>query len=289
MVTYSKGKKLTSRQAAVRKAVRNQTRIQNKKANNLITGNRKAVKTAINNLKGIPSKKVSKPSVKSTIPVVSQSKDALSFAKPYQSFKPNYNQGGLPIKTGNILSTLLGLAFPAYGAVKTGSWLANKLINNDTTNNLYDNISFNSLNKTTTEPKYTPSYQDNIYNSLNLNTNNSPYYTGRANRPGMFENIVGKNQTTNIVSRPGLYETITDGYQPYLRPNNPANFQDTINANIGLNMGQIYKDIRQPIGNPALSDYSTIFTDSTFQTPTYNTLSLNPNRWADMLNTSRGF
>tara|TARA_R110000822_G_scaffold229763_1_gene361902 strand:- start:160 stop:1068 length:909 start_codon:yes stop_codon:yes gene_type:complete len=223
-------------------------------------------------------------------PIISLPKrnNSPSYPTMYESYKPNYNQNN-KIKTGNILSTLLGLAFPAYGAVKTGSWLANKLINNDTTNNLYDNISFNSLNKRRTEPTYIPNYQDNIFNALNLNTNNQPYYTSRANRPGMFENIVGNNQTTNIVSRPGLYETITDGYQPYLRPNNPANFQDTINANIGLNMGQIYKDIRQPIGNPALSDYSTIFTDSTFRTPTYNTLSLNPNRWADMLNTSRGF
>jgi len=211
-------------------------------------------------------------------PIISRPKrnNSPSYPTMYQSYKPNYNQNN-GIKTGKILSTLLGLAFPAYGALKSTSYLANKLINNDTTNNLYDNISFNSLNKRRTEPTYTPNYQDNIFNALNLNTNNQPYYTSRANRPGMFENIVGNNQTPTIVN------------EPYIRPNIPANFQDTINANMALNMGQLNQNIYQPIGNPALSDYSDILTNSTFQTPTYNTLSLNPNRWADMLNTSRGF
>ena len=138
-----------------------------------------------------------------------------------------------------MASTGLGFALPAYGLAKTGSFLANKIFNTPATNRFDDVINFRK-----SRPRSVPYYENDIQNSLSTNMGQSlepnPYI---ANRAGMFENIVGNNQTLN---------------KPDYSFDRPANFQDTIMKDLALNMGQPFR-----VGTGAMAEvpYSNIAND----------------------------
>ena len=175
-------------------------------------------------------------------PVISRRKidNSPSYPTRYRGFVPPVNNSDNIFR--RMASTGLGFALPGYGLLKGGSFLANKIFNTPGTNRFNDVI---NLRKS--RPQSVPYYENDIQNSLLTNMGQSlapnPYI---ANRPGMFENIVGNNQTPTIVN------------EPYIRPDNPANFQDTIMKDLALNMGQPFR-----VGTGAMAEvpYSNIAND----------------------------
>ena len=173
-------------------------------------------------------------------PVISRRKidNSPSFPTRYRGYVPPVNNNSDNIFR-RMASTGLGFALPAYGLAKTGSFLANKIFNTPATNRFDDVINFRK-----SRPRSVPYYENDIQNSLSTNMGQSlepnPYI---ANRAGMFENIVGNNQTLN---------------KPDYSFDRPANFQDTIMKDLALNMGQPFR-----VGTGAMAEvpYSNIAND----------------------------
>jgi len=163
--------------------------------------------------------------------------DSPSYPTRYRGFVPPVNNSDNIFR--RMASTGLGFALPGYGLLKGGSFLANKIFNTPGTNRFNDVI---NLRKS--RPQSVPYYENDIQNSLSTNMGQSlapnPYI---ANRPGMFENIVGNNQTLN---------------KPDYSFDRPANFQDTIMKDLALNMGQPFR-----VGTGAMAElpYSNIAND----------------------------
>ena len=138
-------------------------------------------------------------------PVISRRKidNSPSYPTRYRGFVPPVNNSDNIFR--RMASTGLGFALPGYGLLKGGSFLANK-----------------------------------IFNTPGQSLAPNPYI---ANRPGMFENIVGNNQTLN---------------KPDYSFDRPANFQDTIMKDLALNMGQPFR-----VGTGAMAEvpYSNIAND----------------------------
>ena len=174
-------------------------------------------------------------------PVAQPNRDnSPSFPTRYRGYVPPVNNNSDNIFR-RIASAGLGFALPAYGLAKTGSFLANKIFNTPATNRFNDVMNFRSSRPA---PRSVPYYENDIQNSLSTNMGQSlepnPYI---ANRPGMFENIVGNNQTLN---------------KPDYSFDRPANFQDTIMKDLALNMGQPFR-----VGTGAMAEvpYSNIAND----------------------------
>ena len=180
------------------------------------------------------------PSSRNNAPVAQPNRDNRSFPTRYRGYVPPVNNNSDNIFR-RMASTGLGFALPAYGLAKTGSFLANKIFNTPATNKFNDVMNFRSSRPA---PRSVPYYENDIQNSLSTNMGQSlapnPYI---ANRPGMFENIVGNNQTLN---------------KPDYSFDRPANFQDTIMKDLALNMGQPFR-----VGTGAMAEvpYSNIAND----------------------------
>ena len=220
-------------------------------------------------------------------PVAQPNRDnSPSFPTRYRGYVPPVNNNSDNIFR-RIASAGLGFALPAYGLAKTGSFLANKIFNTQATNRFDDVMNFRSSRPA---PRSAPYYENDIQNSLSTNMGQSlepnPYI---ANRAGMFENIVGNNQTPNkpnySFDRPtNFQDTIMKDLalnmgQPF-RVAAPTNFQDTIMKDLALNMGQPFR-----VGTGAMAEvpYSNVANDPDFT----NVLANDPDKWTNYIKNIR--